>query len=412
MSAPGRPRPEYRSAQHEGGPTRAYVLAPGREKSLLHRHPWVFSGAIAKIKGDVQPGDTIDIVAADGRFLARAAASPASQIRARVWTFDAGETVDPAFLEQRLRRSIARRSHLFDADHDAARLVHAESDGLPGIIVDRFGGTLAIQLLSAGAEAWRAALVDALARITGVESIVERSDVEVRALEQLPERRGPLRGVAPGGVRIVEHAVQYAVDVAGGQKTGFYLDQRDNRQRLRGLARNADVLDCFCYTGGFALNALAAGARTVLAVDSSGDAIAQARRNASLNSLPDRIDWVEADAFRHLRLLRDQNRQFDLIVLDPPKLAPTARHVERAARAYKDINLLALKMLRPGGWLATFSCSGGVGIELFQKIVAGAAVDARVDAQIGGRLGPSPDHPVSLAFPEGDYLKGLLVQRI
>jgi 23S rRNA (cytosine1962-C5)-methyltransferase len=412
VNAKGHPEVAHRSAEREGGAVRAYVLAPGREKSLLHRHPWVFSGAIAKIKGDVQPGDTVDVIAADGRFLARAAASPASQIRARVWTFDPSETVDPEFLEQRLRRSIARRSHLFDADHDAARLVHAESDGLPGVIVDRFGGTLAVQLLSAGAEAWRGALVDALARITGVGSIVERSDVEVRALEQLPERSGPLLGVAPGAVHVVEHGIRYAIDVAEGQKTGFYLDQRDNRLRLRGLARDADVLDCFCYTGGFALNALEGGARSVLAVDSSGEAIAQARRNAALNSLPDRIDWVEADAYRFLRLLRDQNRQFDLIVLDPPKLAPTVRHVERAARAYKDINLLALKMLRPGGWLATFSCSGGVGIELFQKIVAGAAVDARLDAQIGGRLGPSPDHPVSLSFPEGDYLKGMLIQRI
>ena len=442
MSPPGRPKGEYPSAQREGTPVsegrpadpppqarnpgapvrasaprvagsaKAYVLTPGREKSLLHRHPWVFSGAIDKVRGDVQSGDTVDIIAADGRFLARAAASPASQIRARVWTFDAGETVDAKFIEERLRRSIARRANLFNSEHDAARLVHAESDGVPGVIVDRFGGTLSVQLLSAGAEAWRDAIVDALARITGVASIVERSDVEVRALEQLPERSGPLRGAAPADVRIVEHGVQYAIDVAAGQKTGFYLDQRDNRLRVRVLARDADVLDCFCYTGGFALNALTSGARSVLAVDSSADAIAQARRNAALNALPDRIEWVEADAFRHLRLLRDQNRQFDLVILDPPKLAPTVRHVERAARAYKDINLLALKMLRPGGWLATFSCSGGVGIELFQKIVAGAAVDARVDAQIGGRLGPSADHPVSLSFPEGDYLKGLLVQRM
>jgi len=397
----------------------AYVLAPGREKSLLHRHPWVFSGAIEKAKGEVGAGDTVDIVAADGRFLARAAASPASQIRARVWTFDPDQKVDAAFLDARLRAAIARRAPLFDASHNAARLVHAESDGLPGLIVDRYGDLLVVQVLSAGIEAWRGAIVESLLAITGAAAIFERSDTEVRSLENLPPRSGALNRSdasnpqAPGEATILEHGLTYRVDAATGQKTGFFLDQRENRQRIREFATGCEVLDCFCYTGGFALNALSAGASSVLAIDSSADAIRTAEENARANRLDlSRAHFLEADAFKHLRLLRDQGRSFDLIVLDPPKLAPTIRHVERAARAYKDINLLALKLLRRGGILATFSCSGGVGIELFQKIVAGAAVDARVDAQIVERLGPSSDHPVSLAFPEGDYLKGLLLRRM
>ena len=389
----------------------AYVLGPGREKSLLHRHPWVFSGAVATIKGEVTPGATVDVMADDGRFLGRAAASPASQIRARIWSFDPNDKIDAAFFERRVAAAVTWRASQFSEGNTAARLVHAESDGLPGIIVDRYGDTLVVQILSAGAEAWRETIFDALAGVTGCAHIFERSDAEVRALEGLPPRSGPVRGTGSAELVIAEHGIRYAVDVVGGQKTGFYLDQRDNRRRIGELAGGRDVLDCFGYTGGFALNALRGGARSVLSVDSSGDAVAAATRNAQLNGLDDgRGQWVEADVFKHLRLLRDQARQFDLIVLDPPKLAPTAGHVERAARAYKDINLLGCKLLRPGGLLATFSCSGGVGIELFQKIVAGAAVDARIDAQIIGRLGPSADHPVLLSFPEGDYLKGLLVR--
>ncbi len=389
----------------------SFVLSPGREKSLLHRHPWVFSGAIASIKGDTTPGATVDIKADDGRFLGRGAASPVSQIRARIWTFDPAEAIDENFFERRLRAALARRAPLFTADNTAVRLVHAESDGLPGLIVDRYNDTLVVQILSAGAELWRETLFDLLLRMTGCERVFERSDVEVRALEGLPARSGPVRGSAPSALTITEHGIKYVVDVAAGQKTGFYIDQRDNRRLVEGLAAGRDVLDCFGYTGGFALNALRGGARSVVSVDSSADAVHAAQRNAGLNGVDDgRGQWVEADVFKHLRLLRDQARQFDLIVLDPPKLAPTVQHVERAARAYKDINLLAFKLLRPGGVLATFSCSGGVGIELFQKIVAGAAVDARTDAQIIGRMGPSADHPVLLSFPEGDYLKGLLVR--
>ena len=388
-----------------------YVLSPGREKSLLHRHPWVFSGAIASIKGEVTPGATVDIMAEDGRFLGRAAASPASQIRARIWSFDPNEKIDAGFFERRLSAAVAWRNPLFSEGNTAARLVHAESDGLPGLIVDRYNDTLVVQILSAGSELWRETIFDVLVSVTGCTRIFERSDVEVRALEGLAARSGPVRGQGPTELTTAEHGLKYVVDVAAGQKTGFYLDQRDNRRRVEEIAGGRDVLNCFGYTGGFALSALRGGARSVLSVDSSRDAVHTAVRNAQLNGIDDgRGQWVEADVFKHLRLLRDQARQFDLVVLDPPKLAPTIQHVDRAARAYKDINLLGFKLLRPGGLLATFSCSGGVGIELFQKIVAGAAVDARIDGQIIERLGPSADHPVLLSFPEGDYLKGLLVR--
>ena len=387
-----------------------YVLKPGREKSLINRHPWVFSGAIARVDGEVTPGTTVEIRTDDGQFIARAAASPASQIRARVWSFDPAETIDATFFDRRIASAVARRRPI-TGDDQAGRMLHAESDGMPGVIVDRYGSVLVVQILSAGAERWRETIFDALVRATGCDVVFERSDAEVRTLEGLASRTGTVRGHAGDELTIAEHGLRYRIDVEAGQKTGFYLDQQDNRSLVASIADGCEALDCFTYTGGFALSMLKGGAKSVLAIDSSADALAAARRNAQLNGLDDgRGQWLEADVFKHLRLLRDQARKFDLIVLDPPKLAPTVQHVERAARAYKDINLLAMKLLRPGGALATFSCSGGVGIELFQKIVAGAAVDARVDARIVWRLAPSPDHPVLLSFPEVDYLKGLLVR--
>jgi 23S rRNA (cytosine1962-C5)-methyltransferase len=291
--------------------------------------------------------------------------------------------------------------------------VHAESDGLPGVIADRYADTLVVQLLSAGAEAWRDAIVDALVAATGAATVVERSDAEVRQLEGLAPATGVLRGTLAGPVAIREDALAYWVDVERGQKTGFYLDQRANRSAVRAIAAGRTVLNAFCYTGGFTLAALAGGARAVDSIDSSADALALARRNLAANPDLDATAarWHEADVFADLRRLRNENRRYDLAILDPPKFAPTAAHAARAARAYKDINLLALKLLAPGGLLATFSCSGGVSAELFRKIVAGAAVDAKVDASVVGHYAASADHPVALAFPEGDYLKGLLVRR-
>ncbi|MFC4161125.1 class I SAM-dependent rRNA methyltransferase [Chitinimonas lacunae] len=387
-------------------------LKPGREKSALHRHPWLFSGAIAKQDAEPASGDTVRVLGHDGRFLGWAAWSPQSQIRLRFWSFDEAERIDSQFFRARIDRAIAARTALA-AHGNAARLVHGESDGLPGVIVDRYDNVLVLQLLSAGAERWRETLVDVLQAATHCQAIYERSDADVRELEGLTPRMGLLAGKLPANVDIVENGLRYRVDVEAGQKTGFYLDQRRNRQRIGELARDAEVLNCFCYTGGFSLAALAGGARSVLSIDSSGEALAAAQANLALNGLDaSRAEWLEADVFQHLRKLRDQNRRFDLIVLDPPKFAPTAQHVERAARAYKDINLWALKLLKPGGWLATYTCSGGMSADLFQKIVAGAAWDAHADAQIIERFSADIDHPVALSFPEGDYLKGLLLRKL
>ena len=389
------------------------VLKPGREKSLRHRHPWVFSGAIERVEGEPEPGSAIAVVAHDNAPLGWAAYSPESRIRARVWSFDAAATIDEAFLLGRLEAAVRRRDGLLDARHNACRLVHSESDGLPGLVVDRYGDVAVVQILSAGAERWRNFWPEALVRVAGVRAVYERSDAEVRTLEGLPPRTGPMLGELPDTVRMVEAGITYQVDVAGGQKTGFFLDQRDNRALAASLADGADVLNAFCYTGGFSLGALAAGARSVVSVDTSEDALALGRRNASLNGLDDaRAQWMHADVFAYLRRLRDEGRHFSLIVLDPPKFAPTEKHVPKAARAYKDINLWAMKLLAPGGHLLTFSCSGAVDPDLFQKIVAGAAADARADFEIRGRLAASRDHPVSIHFPEGEYLKGLWIRAV
>ncbi len=389
------------------------ILKPGREKSLLRRHPWVFSGAVARVSGEPETGDTVAVRAGGGEFLAWAAYSPASQIRARVWSWHEAERIDGDLLRARLRQALAAREHLLAADaSDAMRLAHGESDGLPGVIADGYGDVVVLQLLSAGAERWRGEIADAVRELTGCACVYERSDADVRELEGLPVRSGALYGALPaGGVHIREHGLAYGVDVAAGHKTGFYLDQRDNRRRVGELSLEREVLNCFCYTGGFTLNALAGGAKSVLSLDSSAQALAQARDNLARNDVDAaRAQWLEADVFKQLRVLRDQGRSFDLIVLDPPKFAPTAAFAEKAARG-KDINLLALKLLRPGGLLASFSCSGGISAELFQKILAGAALDAGVDAAIVGHFAAAADHPVLLSFPEGDYLKGLLVRR-
>lgn len=382
------------------------LLKPGREKSLLRRHPWIFSGAISRVKGDPALGETVAVRDERGDFLAWAAFSPHSQIAARVWSFDEDEAIDAAFFRKRLARAISlRRTSMTNA---ATRLVHSESDGLPGITADDYSGTLVVQLASAGAEAWRDVIVDCLVELTGAARVVERSDVEARKLEGLPPRTGTMRGPESiGNIAITENGVTFWVDVEHGHKTGFYLDQRDNRLLVRGLAKDRDVLDCFCYTGGFAVNAQAGGARSVVAVDSSRAALELAQKNLESNSLSG-VEWREGDVFQTLRTLRDQGRRFDLVILDPPKFAPTAKLAEKAARAYKDINLLAFKLLRPGGLLATFSCSGAISGELFQKIVADAAVDARAVAQIIDHFHAAADHPIALVFPEGGYLKGLL----
>lgn len=374
-------------------------------------HPWIFSGAVAQVEGDPQSGDTVDVFGGGGQFLARGAYSHHSQILCRLWTWDQADVIDAEFFRKRMIQALDRRKKLVDrAITNAFRLVHAESDGIPGLIVDRYADTLVAQFLSSGVEARRKMIVDLLAELTGAPAIYERSDAEVRKLEGLNPRTGLLFGEDSGNeVTITEGESRYLVPFKSGHKTGFYLDQRSNREMVGGLSENKEVLDCFSYSGGFAIKAMAGGAERVTLLDSSVAALELARRNFELNSLDlSKVDLIEADVFTQLRKFRDARRRFDLIVLDPPKFAPTRAQVNKASRAYKDINLLAFKLLRPGGHLVTFSCSGGLDPALFQKIVADAAVDAGVGAQIIKRLSQDEDHPVALNFPEGAYLKGLV----
>jgi 23S rRNA (cytosine1962-C5)-methyltransferase len=387
-------------------------LREGRERSLLRRHPWVFEGSIQRGGGDA--GETLRVEAADGRFLAWGAFSPQSSIRVRAWSFDESERIDRAFFERRVAAAVAWRAGLA-IQSDGQRLVHGEADGLPGLVVDRYADTLCAQFGSAGVERWRDVIADALLAATGCTRLYERSDAGVRALEGLPERTGWLRGDGATELTITEHAWRLTLDVASGHKTGFYLDQRDNRARFAQLVRQfgvRSVLNCYCYTGGFTVAALAGGATQVSSVDSSGPALERVQAQVRLNGQPEAAsEVVEADVNRHLRESLAAGRRYDAIVLDPPKFAPTAAHAERAARAYKDINRLALQLLAPGGLLLTFSCSGGIPAELFHKIVAGAAIDAQVDGAILQRLEAAPDHAATLYFPEGEYLKGLVLRR-
>lgn len=388
------------------------ILKPGRDKSVLARHPWVFSGAVDRVEGNPESGESVLVRDASGLALGWAAYSPASSIRARMWNLDPEELVDDGYFSQRIELAITRRSALVPAEEtNALRLVHGESDGLPGLVVDRYADVLVVQILTAGMEFWRETIVEALVQLTGIQAVVERSDVDVRNLEGLKARSGVLHGKVPGPIEIFENGLRFIVDVVNGQKTGFYIDQRRNRHRVGQLAAGREVLNCFCYTGGFSVYALAHGAKNVTSVDSSVDALEMGRRHVEMNGLPrEKAAWIEGDVFKVLRTLRDQGSSFDMVILDPPKFAPTAAQAERAARGYKDINLLGLKLLKPGGILATFSCSGGISAELFQKIVAGAALDAGMDARIVQTLTQGPDHPVALAFPEGAYLKGLILQ--
>ncbi len=388
-------------------------LKEGKERSLQRCHPWIFESAIAKGGGDA--GETVRVESAQGQFLAWAAFSPQSKIRARAWSFDEAQRIDAAFLRQRLAQAIRARAR-FDIHSDGMRLVHGEADGLPGLIVDRYGDTLVAQFLSSGAERWKAALVDALLAETGLARLYERSDASARGLEGLPEASGWLRGEGATALTLQEHDWKLGLDIALGHKTGFYLDQRDSRKRFADYTRRLGfrrVLNCYCYTGGFTVAALAGGAAHVTSIDSSGPAIEQARANVALNGHDpaSRCEFLDADVNASLRRFAQEGRSFDAIILDPPKFAPTVAHAERAARAYKDINRLAFKILEPGGVLFTYSCSGGISADLFHKIVASAGTDAGVDGYIHERMGGAPDHPMTINFPEGEYLKGLVVMR-
>ena len=391
-------------------------LKPGKEKSLLRRHPWVFDGAIASggdgVIGCAEAGETVGIESHDGQFLGWAAYSPQSKIRARVWSFDENQHIDATFIGAACARAISARG-LFDIQSNGLRLIHGESDGLPGLIVDRYDDTLVAQFSSCGSERFKAVIVDALLMQTGLTRLYERSDASVRSLEGLPEATGWLTGSGSTEIVLTEYDGKLSLDVASGHKTGFYLDQRDSRHKFAAYTRRMGfkrVLNCYSYTGGFTIATLAGGAAHVTSIDSSGPAIERAIANVALNGFDaGRTTMMDADVNAALRQFLKDGVTFDAIVLDPPKFAPTAAHAERAARAYKDINRLALMLLEPGGALFTYSCSGGISADLFHKIVAGAGLDAGVDAYITERMGGAPDHPMTVTFPEGEYLKGLVL---
>jgi 23S rRNA (cytosine1962-C5)-methyltransferase len=387
------------------------ILKPGREKSIRQRHPWIFSGAIREITGSPGLGDTVDVLDNRGGWLARAGYSPHSQISARIWTWNESQSVDELFFTESIRQAVENRSAL-RAYTNGIRLVNAENDGLPGLIVDNYNGFLVVQFLSAGAERWRKEILSVMAQLPDVKGIFERSDVDVREKEGLTPVQGVLQGQdPPPQIEIVEGDWKFLVDVRQGHKTGFYLDQRENRAALAGLitrsARGKEVLNVFSYTGAFGVIALASGAGQVINVDSSEPALALIDEQYALNGIsPAPKDSLSGNAFEVLRKFRDQGRSFDVIILDPPKLAQSQRDVDKAARAYKDINWLSMRLLRPNGYLVTFSCSGLVSEDLFQKILFSASLDAGRDVQIIQSLGQPMDHPVRLTFPEGRYLKG------
>ena len=386
-------------------------LKSGRAKSALQRHPWIYASALAHVSAGAQDGATVRVLDEAGSFVAWGYLNRRSQIALRLLSWQEAEPPGDAWTYARLERAIMWRSYLSGWQPEGAcRLVYAESDGLPGLIVDRYGPFIVVQFLTLGSELWRDTLLAWLRARLDPAGIYERSDVDVREKEGLAPRSGLLWGeMPPAEIEIEEGPVRFLVDVAKGHKTGFYLDQRRNRALVATYAAGREVLDCFAYTGGFSVHAAQAGAAAVWEVDSSVEALRLAARNWKLNGLPapeERL--VEGDVFQVLRAYRDRARAFDMIVLDPPKFAFAQSQVERACRGYKDINRLAMQLLRPGGILATFSCSGAIGLDLFQKVAFGAALDAQREAQIVEVLGQAPDHPVLLSFPEGAYLKGLI----
>ena len=395
-------------------------LKAGREKSLKRRHPWVFSGAIDRVDGEPQPGETIQVMNSDGQRLALAAYSPESQIQARIWKFGDAKnpikgdsTITADFFAQRITAAKQRRIGLGLTEvTNGYRLISSESDDLPGLIIDHYANYLVLQFLSQGTEFWRDDIIQALRASYPEHNIYERSDVAVREKEGLAKRQGLILGDEPeDSLTIEENGYKLGVDIKGGHKTGFYLDQRDSRKAIQKYVKDKSVLNCFSYTGGFSVSALSAGAAHVTNIDESLPALNIAKANIELNGLNlEQCENIEADVFKHLRLMRDQGKQFDVIILDPPKFADNKSQLKSACRGYKDINLWALKLLKPGGILATFSCSGLISPELFQQTLGNSAIDAGRNLRIIERLNQGADHPTSIFFPEGHYLKGFICQ--
>ncbi|MDA2967598.1 MAG: class I SAM-dependent rRNA methyltransferase [Actinomycetota bacterium] len=389
-------------------PSASLHLKADRDRSLKRGHPWILSGAVAKIDGDPQPGDTIRIIAANGTELATASYSPFSALRARVWSFNPNVEITAGFIAETINKAVAQRNSEPELTH-TCRLIFGDADGLPGLTVDRYGEVAVMEINSVGIERWRDAVVSTLMKVEGITCVYERSEGADREREGLTPRNGLAAGVLPAKIYAVEGNEKYIVNVEEGHKTGFYIDQRDSRKLVATLAPGLRVLNVFGYTGSFSVVAAKNGAASVTTVESSGPALELAKQNAELNGV-DVGEVIEGDAFEVLRRMRDRRAEFDLIILDPPKYSASAKHIERATRKYKDINLVGIKLLAPGGKLMTFSCSQSMDTDLFQKVVAGAAVDAKRDLRITHRLGQPVDHPVHLHFPESEYLKGLLLQ--
>jgi 23S rRNA (cytosine1962-C5)-methyltransferase len=393
------------------------ILKPGREKSVRLRHPWIFAGALKSYDSSLPPGSTVEVYSHTGEWLARGSYNPHSQIAIRVWTWKETQKIDADYFRQLLAESIRRRENL-RIRTNAMRLVNAENDGLPGLIIDQYSGHVVVQFLSAGPELWRQVIVDIASSWEAVTGVYERSDAEVREKEGLEKRTGVLTGAPPPEeVIIQEDDLWFAVDIRHGHKTGFYLDQRENRSLLGRTVhameshRMIRILNAFSYTGGFSVAARKNGTTTVTQVDSSHAALEWAKRNYSLNGIkPEQDEFIEQDVFELLRTYRDKNKKFDIVILDPPKFAFSRQGLQQATRAYKDINWLAMRLLSPGGKLLTFSCSGLVSGTLFQQVVFSAAMDAGRNASIMDRLGQASDHLVRLSFPEGTYLKGMLLE--
>jgi 23S rRNA (cytosine1962-C5)-methyltransferase len=400
---------------HDHGVVR---LKPGKDRPVRRRHPWIFSGAIHDVEGDPQAGDVVVVVDSRGEVLGRGAFSPSSQLRVRMWSFD-GEPLTPAhFVAWLDRAAVLRDAQVFSRapgdETDGARLVFAEGDGLPGLIVDQYADTAVLQCQSAGAERLEPLVVEWLVGTRKVARVVERGDADVRKKEGLPQTKGILHGTAPMGPIVTrEHGLRFKVDVEGGHKTGFYLDQRDSRQVLRGLSHGKTVLNCFCYTGGFSVAALAGGATKVTSVDTSQPALELGQQNAFDNGFADeRHDWLKGDCFDVLSGLHDDGERYDVVILDPPKFAPSAQHLEKAVRGYRELMMRGLAVTKPGGLLLTFSCSGAVDRATFRQVLLEASLSVSREVQILSELGHSRCHPVAVTFPEGEYLKGLLARAL
>ncbi len=391
---------------------KSIIIKQGREKSIHHRHPWIFSGAIQKTEGNPEAGEIVEIRDSKGAILAKGYYNARSQIQARILEWNEGVEINRDWREKKIRASILKRKNI--AGTDAMRLIYGEADFLPGLIADRYGDYIVLQFLTAGIDRVKKEIVEIIDSILKPKAIYEKSDADVRSLEGLPPSSGLMLGKeVPELLEITENGLKYFVNLKEGQKTGFFLDQRENRKIIMPYAEGKEVLDGFCYTGGFTLSALKGGAKSVVSVDSSAEALGLLEKNLKNNAMTQsQSNIIQADVFTLLRQYRDEERLFDMVILDPPKLAPTKYHRDKALRAYKDVNLLAMRILRENGLLVTFSCSGGVSLADFKMMIGWASIDAKREVQIIRTLSQAEDHPIRVSYPESEYLKGLVCRVI